>query len=292
MTKSLFLSLSLLAFLCLISCNKEKTSYNKTTTTPNMKKQVIVNGFNFDQFGISHNNYLDYVQQDPNFQTATSQQLFNYGATYNDTYFGSWASSGETYSYLQGAVTYSTGLVTDIINGQNVSPQLITDSLADSISAPYWDTLASIFHDALDTPDHGFYTPEEFIQKIQNLENQITSNLTVSIDPATMTGNDGAELLGACSIAKYSYSYWYNIATNPNPPTTGWSSPQCSFIRNVWHAITVAATDTWAFVGDGNAYPKFDKNWNVNGIGVKWDLDQAVDDAGDASSHVAANKAN
>lgn len=276
MTKKLLL-IAVFA-ICFISCKKVT---NKSDNTK-LQKQIVVDGFNFDQFGISHNSYLDYVQQAPNFLSLTAEERFNYGLTYNDSYFGSWQKQ-ETWTYLQSALSYDNTIVNLMMNGNDISPTLIQDTLADSTTAPYLDSIAHIFHDAGDSTHHPMYSVAAFTARIESLESQILANVNIQFDQSSKTGNDGAELLAVCAIAKYSYSYWYNIASNPNPPTTGWSNPQFSLIGNVWGAIRRAATDVGAFLGDGAAYPRITRT--SVGIGIVWDLDEAVSDAGSASAH-------
>ncbi len=53
-------------------------------------------------------------------------------------------------------------------------------------------------------------TPAGFSSRISTIENYIFANCLVMYDAATKTGNDAAGLLGACSIARNSYDFWYN----------------------------------------------------------------------------------
>lgn len=267
---------SILLVTALHSCKKQlvedQNLTNKTQSSQNQMPTMFVAGFDFDLVGKAHNNYVDYVRSNPNYPNMSAKEVYDYGTGYNDPIFGS--QTHPPYSQALEDLNYTIGLSDNlIVNQVDPTSQLLQDSLINQTMVPYLNELASIYIDAADTISHVPYSPQQFTQMIGVLEQNIVNNLTIEYDANTQIGNEGAILLSMCSIAKYSYEYWYNDATSNNT-----ASPMAfGFLKKIWNGIKVGAADAW-----GGAR-ELTISVGLTGPTVSGKVGEVVDAAGEAS---------
>ena len=83
---------------------------------------------------------------------------------------------------------------------------------------------------------------------MDNFISYIYDNYNVEYNEETYIGNTPATIIADCFISKASYDFWYNAAINPENPWHDFLGDDRSWPGKIWHAIKVAAADTWAFV--------------------------------------------
>lgn len=97
----------------------------------------------------------------------------------------------------------------------------------------------------------------QFKQRIAALESHINANYTPVFDVVGDTANVPGMMLAACAVAKGSYEYWHNAATDRRHP---WNTNFSTFnytdgnipkglFGNIWHGIKVGVVDAAVFVG-------------------------------------------
>jgi len=163
---------------------------------------VIVNGFDFDQFGISHNKYLDYVRSNPDFLISTPEESYNYGQNYVDEYFGALSDI----SYAEFLEQRDTLVDYDVFTASYPSRRLMAAKKMTQSFAVFYDTFAAacrkVISDSL--------SPMQYDTLINAIEKWVLGNHNISYDTTTGISNEGAAMLEMCAIARYSYDYWYN----------------------------------------------------------------------------------
>ncbi len=280
----IILSISLFFTICLfLACEKEIKIKDQSS--------LSVRADGFEQLGMSHNMRLTAVAGMPNFQSASLREMFNYGRssipqqfiTSSDTSLSAWSQ------HLL-AMQKSYYLVE---NGQSASTYLIANNYITSNIGPLVDSLAYILDNAANFESQTYKSAVQFTSEIEQLENFIYKNYTCNYDQNTQIGNDVALVLGACSIAKYSYSYWMDAINNASHPwfnrmskitytagkeftDTNLESRIC--FKCIWHGIKVAAVDVWSFM----TAPNCGTATSSGG----YDLGCAADYAGEKSSQV------
>lgn len=164
-----------------------------------------------------------------------------------------------------------------IQNPATASATLVAHGMIDPDEQALTDQLFAILDGAASFQNMTYKTIAQFTAEIEALENDIISNHTVVYDPVSKTGNHAAVELGACSIAKNSYSYWMDVAINTlhawhdlvvNQNFYGTigsegSTPmpsRRSIFGDIWRGIKRAAVDTAGFLVGGNCGGILDKD--------------------------------
>ena len=136
---SLFLALGCVTFL---SCNKS-TIQDKNSDLVSIKFSGGNDpNFDFNTFGISHNSYLEYIFYNPNFHSLTNEQLYNYGGSYSDDYFG--PIDQPLYSAFLSKFTNVKSIAHDMVHAENPSAILNGKGYSDGILL-FWDSLSVLF---------------------------------------------------------------------------------------------------------------------------------------------------
>jgi len=91
-------------------------------------------------------------------------------------------------------------------------------------------------------------------------------------------------IIAACYVSKASFSFWYNAANDPSNPWYNYLGKDKKPLGRIWHAIKVAAADTWGFLTGGWHTGNF--NPQDNSWPVEWHIDEAIDNASEKSSSV------
>jgi hypothetical protein len=231
-----------------ISCNKKDSA---VTVSSGPSKAVLMSSttFDFSQFGLAHNSYLDFLTTRKGFSPSQLEVNYNYGQGYVDPFLGQ-NTSNVSWTVFQPTVTYDNTLVTQMFAGVNPSVRLISDKKISADMGIFLDQLAVVFRNAADT-GRGHCTPPIFNDSINVLENAIIAGGNYSIDSKTFAANDNAAKIIICEIAKSSFSYWNGVALGTG--NVLWA-PQGSVLAQTdgwWSSIKIAACDSWGFVADG-----------------------------------------
>lgn len=215
-------------------------------------------GFDFDNFGITHNAYLDYVRQIDNADDPKAR--FNHGKTFVSPIFGSF-DIGLNWEQMSSFFPTHEARIESIANGtysaaaEGLSPDMTT----------FLDRLAVISKNALDQGS----SIGEFQSKISDLETQVKRNHVIQIDLNSGISNDGATMLAICSILRYSLDYW-------NSEDSYQKAARPGFFQRVKRALA----DAWGYVSD----------WQPNGDGsYSWSHGSALVNADCVSDGVYEN---
>ncbi|MFT5863820.1 MAG: hypothetical protein ACI828_002488 [Flavobacteriales bacterium] len=235
----------------IISCEKDEVK--ETLVVSNL--EIPDESFDFDQFGRAHNDYLLYVhatgQEDP-------KARFEYGKSYVDPVFGSF-DVGLDYNALVAEMPAHMRKVDAIINGtyqasqETVSPQM----------KRFLDELAALTHSSLQEG----VSMEEFISRLEDLEDHLAATQDIQINMDTNLANDGASMMAIASILKYSIQYWAFV--DGDITRVG-----------LWSKIKRGLADAWGYVSA----------WVDNGDGsYSWDHPSALVNADCHSDQVYEN---
>jgi len=198
------------------------------------------NFFDFNQFGKTHNAYLEYVMTIENNQDPKAR--FMYGKTFSDPTFGSF-NIDLTYEDMNKSMAFHRRRVDLILGGtydassENLSPEMTS----------FLDKLATIVKYSIDRK----LTMTEFLASIAAIESKIQLEQQIEIDLKKGISNDGAAMLAITSILKYSTKYWVAIE-NVNNGSSGDDLPLAR--PGIWRALA----DAWGYVsawvdnGDGS----------------------------------------
>lgn len=237
--------------LAFISCEKEELK--DTIVASNL--ETSEDDFDYDQFGRAHNDYLMYVH-------ATGEQdkkvRFEYGKSYVDPVFGSF-DVGIDYNALVAGMPAHMRKVDQIINGTyQASQETVTPQMK-----RFLDELATLTHNSL---QEGI-SLEEFIVRLEDLEERIAQTQDLQINLDANYANDGASMMAVTSILKYSVQYWAMV----DGDTTR---------VGLWSKIKRGLADAWGYVSA----------WTNNGDGsYSWDPGSATVNADCHSDQVYEN---
>ncbi len=277
-----------IAFTCICtitSCSKEQTTDFTTQEYSSRKSVGVSNEKNpYDYCGRIHNEILDYIIS--NNPHPTNLDIFNLSK-----------------EYLQKHYDYSCNITFETVNNDyNATTDFIINAFLDNTS---FDSIfnSKIVAEALDTlvaysnsiiESNTLPSPVNYADYLIEQEKQILKKR----QEAGVSSNEVSEYdiaLGTLAIARYSYSYWYNVANNPNhlwnhaktkTKKQDGDDPKPGFWKRLWDGfcdvvidvaevvVQVAATpivDAIGFVAEGiqpNNNPSiFGPNFNIlNGI--------------------------
>lgn len=251
---------AIFALLSFSGCEKD----NSITNSNPLKKEIIStdkSGDPFEIYGELHNGLLDYVAELPNFNNVTREEIYLYSQTYENPHPS--YCMDQSWSDFSNSLEYTINLGD---SGINISETLLNDGLITTSDTALVNKLVYIFENAADFENQTIQSTIEFSNAINNLEDYIYTNYEVVYDESTKEGNFPAQMLAMCSIAKSSYSYWTEAATNPAHPWytrfeqstydgffVGFSDIKTnrminkSIFTKAWHALKTAYVDTRAF---------------------------------------------
>ncbi len=204
------LTLLTLLMLIIFSCNTDENTSQRISQETNLKSL-----YDFDNYGISHNLAMDHIATMPNFNNASLQDIFYFADTYSDSYFNNPSCNCDDWQTQQIHMTMLEGMLNDLNNASNV---LVNMNIIKPEDQPLTDMLFTIFDNAVSIENSTYKSVTEFTTEIEAFENFVIANYSILYDPTTRTGNYAANILGACSIAKNSYSYWVNATLNAAHP--------------------------------------------------------------------------
>ncbi|WP_157961112.1 hypothetical protein [Lutibacter citreus] len=235
------------------SCEKDETLEQLDHSSAKEKET----SFNFDQFGITHNNYLNYVWNIKN--NKNHEARFKQGLSFYDKTFGSF-NIGLRFEDVKNNIPFHTKRVSSILEGNYRAK---TEQLSPAMTT-FLDKLAQISKESLDNK----LTVQEFEKIISNYENEIRKNNIININLEKGISNDGASMLAICSILKYSTKYWSAFGNDGNE---GDDQPLAR------GKIKRALADAWGYVSA----------WTNNGDGsYSWDHGSALVNADCVSDSV------
>ncbi|MEA3447957.1 MAG: hypothetical protein U9Q98_05845 [Bacteroidota bacterium] len=90
-----------------------------------------------------------------------------------------------------------------------------------------------------------------FNDEVDFLIDKVYRNFDVIVDTVKGVGNEFAMVVGACYLAQATYGYWYDSANDSSSLWYGYLDKYTSktgIFGRIWHAIKVAAVDTWAWI--------------------------------------------
>ncbi|AXG67907.1 hypothetical protein KORDIASMS9_00089 [Kordia sp. SMS9] len=250
-------TLTVLLLLLLFSCSPEENTSDKIIQGNNVKTL-----YDFDNYGISHNLAMDHIATMPNFNTASLEDIFYFADTYTDAYLDNscqcndWQTHETQMDMIEQLQENMNSASSILVNMNVITPQEV----------PLTDMLFTIFDNAVSLQNNSYKSIQEFTAEIEALENFVFNNYTIIYDPVAKTGNYAATILGACSIAKNSYSYWVTATLNSahswnyrltqlNPATRNGNtiSPiQKGIFGDIWRGIKRAGADVGGFIVGGD----------------------------------------
>lgn len=202
-------SLLMIAF---ISCAKEDTepvvSASNGNSTNNSKISARLSDNPYEKYGIRHNQFLDAFAVQGNLAILTRKQRYDLAAQIlqdrNPNHVTSWQK-------LNQQIGYGNSL-----NPNNGANKLINDGLITENTRTSVTKLLELIERVDKQNKKKLVTPSEFSLLVEEVENFIYANSEVLYNEKTEQGNDAASLLGACSVARYSYQYWYDVSFDVN----------------------------------------------------------------------------
>lgn len=109
---------------------------------------------------------------------------------------------------------------------------------------------------------------EEVNGKIAVIENRILNTIGANLDETTNIVDKGGHLMVACAVAKHSYSYWYNVATDVNHPwhsiLANGNNQRCGIFCKIWRGIKQFARDLWAVLTEPKLDPTLPVSSDIN----------------------------
>lgn len=234
-----------------------KKALDSNTNGANHSLNKESGGFDFDQFGISHNNFLVWMDSN-NAAELNDSACHALALSYTDEYFGDYTYNPSLNDFLI-SVDSVNNWSERIVVGNFDSKFLADQNVVSDSMIIFLNNLSDIFY----TAGMNDYTPDEFSESVSSLEDWVVSNYVVSIDEEHNC-SDGGAMLAISSIAKHSYDYWYN-----NYDSTGASK---NILSKAWRAVKIASCEAYGFVVDG---------WDSE-EGV-WDSKDAIAGAGERS---------
>jgi len=261
-TTLILASLLILGAIFFYSCKKDESISNKTNNTskPIRLKSDSKNPFDF--VGINHNAYLDYFAEhydvnkitDANIYDANVHFLTKYSLSFDE--FQKQLLSNQSIS-----INLSKGDYSYIDNNKNI----------DNSSKSYLKQFYSLI-DSLSKNCTELVTSDQFNSLISAIEQNVIAEGLYSSPDNTDSLNCPATVLCVLSIAKYSYSYWYNAYIDKNNP---WhnivystvNTKNRSFFGALWHgivtAVKVIVTPVADVVGFVTTPPGLNGTWNL-----------------------------
>ncbi|MBC8755792.1 hypothetical protein H2O64_14035 [Kordia sp. YSTF-M3] len=276
------LTLLTLLMLIIFSCNTDENTSQRITPENNLKTYS-----DFTGYGLAHNLAMDHIATMPNFNNASLQDIFYFADTYSDSYFNNPSCNCDDWQTQQTHMTMIEGMLDDMNNASNT---LVNMGFIDPEDIPLTDMLLTILDNAVSPENSTYKSVAEFTAEIEAFENFVINNYTVIHDLTTKTGNYAANILGACSIAKNSYSYWINATLDSSHPwnyrlihmsyynrgTNRIGPIQKGFFGDLWRGIKRGGADVFGFLVGGKC----------GGIVDGRDLGCAIKHAGKKSSGV------
>lgn len=259
--KSIIRSLASFIFISLIisSCEKDDhlDQFEKLNEKPTQQN------FDFEQFGKTHNAYLNFVMEIENNQDPKAR--FHHGKTFVDPTFGSF-NTDLTWEDLDKSMDFHKRRVESILNG---SYNATTEKLSPAMTS-FLDKLSKTVKHAVDNK----LSVEEFLKLIPEIEDEVLTSQIIEIDLNNGISNDGAAMLAITSILKYSTKYWIHEEAK----AAGGGNGDIIILgrKGIWRALA----DAWGYVSA----------WTNNGDGsYSWDHGSALVNADCVSDKVREN---
>ena len=200
---------TIIASTCIFfACSKEEENNAKDG---NKEKCMVQNEANpYDFVGKLHNEGLDYIFSKHGTIDLSDEQIHSSLVDFSNERFENFEmiSPDEFFEEISDNKSLAfKGLTTDY------NPSLFDDELLNSIINEYYQTLRKV----LDQDEA--ISPESFSKMIIDLENKILGTGKYTI-PTSLEyeANDYDAVLVSLAIARYSFSYWYEIAFNDDNP--------------------------------------------------------------------------
>lgn len=220
--KNIFLNFVFIAIAgaCIMtSCTKDKTAdcVSLLGNSSNIVSDIYNENNPYDYCGRIHNEVLDYIIN--NNPHPTHEDIYRLSKEYIEEQYN--ISCNITYEDVSSRFDASTDFIINaIIN--HVSFDTIFQS---EIIAGALDTLIAYSNSIM--LSNTLPSPQEYASYMINQENRIISiKEQAGISPDEISEYDVA--LGTFAIARYSYSYWYEVENNPE---NAWNYAKCSSKR-------------------------------------------------------------
>ncbi len=204
---------TIIASTCIFfACSKEE---NETVKNERNEKCMVQNEANpYDFVGKLHNEGLDYIFSKHGNIDLSDEQIHSSLVDFSNERFVNFEmiSPDDFFEEISDNKSLAfKGLTTDY------NSSLFDDELLNSIINEYYQTLRKILN------QEEAISPESFSKMIIDLENKIleTDKYTIPAsqeDEDEYETNDYDAVLVSLAIARYSFSYWYEIAFNEDNP--------------------------------------------------------------------------
>ncbi len=184
-----------------LACTKENIN-NEVIHAPEEDQTRATIEF-YEEFGIGHNALLDEIGSAGDLAALTHEErydLITEAILVEDPEFSM------DFETCNAHIAFTNALTSDNAADEIIAMGELTENVHGAITL-----LFEIMEDVdIDNEDSELVTSANFVDRIAELEDFIETNCEVDYNEELKMGNDGALMLGACAIAKYSYAYWYN----------------------------------------------------------------------------------
>jgi hypothetical protein len=236
--KNIVFALTLMLILTAVGCTEESTPAPDPDPTPD----PVSNPLNF--VGEEHNSLLDFIAKDPGFQTASEKDIHQIASQFEFKVFGQVETAYPLVKKTMDQARQIAYQEAKLLSSLPPEPEWSAKEKS------YLKKLENIFLEAADEGTQQYKSVEEFTKEIETLEADILAKLSLEYDEKKFEGNTTSILLGACAVAKHSYAFWIEAATDPAHP---WhnkldNTGSRGIFQKIWGAIKKAAVDTWSFI--------------------------------------------
>lgn len=242
-----------------VACSNDDSNTKTDTQIENRVKSVS-SVFDYDVYGRTHNEYLDYLSQHPNYDNLSFEEKVSYGSSFSNNHID--------FSTINIDVNTLDSSIQNVIMGltseEGVVSYMYKKGMLHSDELELANKLINLFDDAVDPEKETYKSIPEFNAEIESFQNFVRSNYEIK-----HTNNEvslGAKYLAASSIAKHSYQFWVDAAGNINSPyykylgddyllgnkneRTTYGRKRPGLFKRIWDGIKIGAADVGGFLGN------------------------------------------
>lgn len=230
------------------ACQKEVTTENSSVTKESNKILKDNNNNPFDYVGINHNQYLDYLLTNINFQTISKENLFEYGKTYRPLNL-TWNQFSEI-EQNQIEHMYEDGINLSIF--QEICTTFCNQATIDTIAILDVYLLAN-FMDSIN--DDTTISIASYYNGIVYYEGLLCDRFyQINPSPTTVEYEFFKVVLSYCAVAKHSANYFIDVASTTDPASFLYPYKfQVGFYTlDNSYTDAYALADVYRFTGDFN----------------------------------------
>src|SRR5690606_28085883 len=183
-----------------VACSSDDSNTKTDTQIENSVKSVS-SVFDYDVYGRTHNEYLDYLSQHPNYDNLSFEEKVSYGSSFSNNHID--------FSTINIDVNTLDSSIQNVIMGltseEGVVSYMYKKGMLHSDELELANKLINLFDDAVDPEQETYKSVPEFNAEIETFQNLVLSNYERKHKNGEV--NLGAKYVTASSIAKHSYQF-------------------------------------------------------------------------------------